>query len=49
LEHDQLPFQLTLVEAQDIEISIVALQFEIAVIGAMPLIEVIADLDLTPI
>jgi hypothetical protein len=31
LEHDQLPLQLILVEAQDIEISIVALQFEIAV------------------
>jgi hypothetical protein len=49
LKHDQLPFQPTLVEAQDIEISIVALQFEVAVNGAMLLIEVIADLDLTPI
>jgi hypothetical protein len=41
--------QLTLVEAQDIKISIIALQFEVAIIGAMPLIEVIADFDITPI
>jgi len=47
LEHNQLPFRSNLVEAQDVEIAVVALDLEVAVVRAMPLIEVIDHLDLT--
>lgn len=49
LEHDQLPFRSDLIEAQNIEISVAAPDLEIAVVLAMPLIEVIHDLDLPSI
>jgi hypothetical protein len=49
LEHDQLPFRSNLIEAQNIEISVAAPDLKIAVVLAMPLIEVIHDLDLPSI
>lgn len=47
LEHNQLPFSSNLVETQDIEMAVVTLDLEVAVVRAMPLIEVINYLDLT--
>jgi len=49
LEHHELPNRAKLVQAQDVEISIVAPDLEVAVVSAMPLIEIIDNLDLTPV
>ena len=49
LEHNQLPFRVNLVEAQDVKISVVAPDLEVAVVSAMPLIEVVDHLDLTSV
>jgi len=46
LKHDQLPICVTLAEPQDVPVVVVTLHLEVAVVVAIPLIEVVADLDL---
>ena len=49
LEHDQLPLGLPLIKAQDVGVAVATLHLEVAVLGAMPLIQVVGDIDLTPV
>lgn len=46
LKHDQLPICVTLAEPQDVPVAVVTLHLEVAVVAAIPLIELVADLDL---
>jgi hypothetical protein len=49
LEHHQLPLRKTLVEAQNVQIAVVAFDLEIAIVRSIPLIDVFDDFDLAPI
>ncbi|OFW72276.1 MAG: hypothetical protein A2W02_03935 [Alphaproteobacteria bacterium RBG_16_64_48] len=49
MEHDQLPFTPTLIEPQDVEISVPTSDLEVVIVRARPLIEVIAYFDLASI
>jgi hypothetical protein len=49
LEHGELPNPVTLIETQDVKIPVIAPNLEVAVVSAMPLIEVVHDLDLASI
>ena len=45
-EHRQLPLRTTLVEAQNVQIAVVAFDFEIAIVWSVPLIDVFRRFDL---
>src|SRR5256885_13485935 len=49
LEHRQLPLRTTLVEAQNVQIAVVAFDLEVAIIWSMPLIDGFDNFDLAPI
>src|SRR6266545_799913 len=49
LEHHQLPLRTTLVEAQNVQITVVAFDLEVAIVWSIPLIDVFDDFDLAPI
>ena len=49
LEHRQLPFPTSLVEAQNVQIAVVAFQLEVAIVWSVPPIDVFDDLDLARI
>jgi len=49
LEHRQLPLRTTLVEAQNVQIAIVAFDLEVAIVWSEPLIDVFDDFDLARI
>src|SRR6266851_8764165 len=49
LEHRQLPLRTTLVEAQNVQIAVVAFDLEIAIVWSIPLVDVFDDFDLTPV
>jgi hypothetical protein len=46
-EHCQIPFGLSLVEAQNVQVASAAFDFKIAIVVAMPLIDIFDDVDLT--
>jgi hypothetical protein len=46
LKHDQFPICVALAEPQDVPVAVVSLRLQVAVVVAIPLIEVVADLDL---
>ena len=48
LEHRQLPFGARFIEAKDVEASIIAPDLDVAVVGAVPLIERFENVDLMP-
>jgi hypothetical protein len=45
LEHHQLPLRTTLVEAQNVQITVVAFDLEVAIVWSIPLIDVFDDFD----
>ena len=45
LEHRKLPFGTRLIQAQNIQIAVVAFELEIAIVGSVPLIDVVDDFD----
>jgi len=49
LEHRQLPVGPTFVESQNIQISVVVLDLEVAAVTTLPLIDVFDDLGFAPI
>jgi hypothetical protein len=49
LEHRQLPLRTTLVEAQNVQIAVIAFDLEVAIVWSIPLIDVFDDFDLAPI
>ena len=49
LEHRQLPLRTTLVEAQNVQIAVVAFDLEVAIVWSVPLIDGFDDFDLARI
>jgi hypothetical protein len=49
LEHRQLPLRTTLVEAQNVQIAVVAFDLEVAIVWSIPPIDVFDDFDLARI
>jgi hypothetical protein len=49
LEHRQLPLHATIVEAQNVQVSVVALNLEVAIVWSIPLIDGFDNFDLTSI
>src|SRR6516164_423345 len=49
LKHNQLPFRTPFVETQNVEVAVIAYQLEVAVLRAVPFIEVVGHLDLAPV
>jgi hypothetical protein len=47
LKHDQLPNYPNLVDMQDVDTLVIAPDFKVAALGAIPLVEVLDHLDLT--
>src|SRR5262249_18934908 len=48
LKHRQLPFTAGLVEAQDVDVAVVALDLEVTIISPVPLVVALDDFDLAP-
>jgi hypothetical protein len=45
--HDQCPFIMRLIEMEDVQASVIGPDLEIAVVGAVPLVDRLHDFDLT--
>src|SRR5262249_50935538 len=48
-EHRQLPLAAGLVEAQDVDVAVVALDLEVAIVSSRPLVVAFHDFDRAPI
>jgi hypothetical protein len=48
LEHRQLPLRTALVEAQNVQIAVIAFDLEVAIVWSIPLIDNFDDFDLAP-